>query len=59
MLLALAAVFAAGCSDSGASPSRGAALVRVSERDFRISAPASVRAGTVSFSIANRGPEAH
>jgi uncharacterized cupredoxin-like copper-binding protein len=59
ILLAVAALLAAGCADRGASVARGAAVVRVSERDFRISAPASVRPGPVRFSVGNRGPVAH
>ena len=33
--------------------------VKITERDFRISAPASIRAGTVRFRIHNRGPDTH
>jgi uncharacterized cupredoxin-like copper-binding protein len=48
-----------GCgSGSGANPS-GAGQARVGERDFRISAPASLPAGRVDLSIDNTGPDDH
>ena len=34
-------------------------VVRVTERDFRISAPKHVRAGDLLLSVRNRGPDAH
>jgi uncharacterized cupredoxin-like copper-binding protein len=57
--LALAAVFAAGCAEPGASGPGGAAPVRIGERDFTISAPTRLRAGEIRFAVRNRGPVAH
>jgi len=51
----LVGLLIAGCG----SAARGPAPVRVVERDFRIAAPAQVRAGEVSLAIRNRGPVAH
>jgi uncharacterized cupredoxin-like copper-binding protein len=44
-----------GCS----SQPPGGRSVRVTERDFHISAPASVPAGNVQLAVHNRGPDAH
>jgi uncharacterized cupredoxin-like copper-binding protein len=52
----LASLLFAGCSHS-ASPDR--ATVRVTERDFRISAPARVAAGDVRITVHNAGPDDH
>jgi uncharacterized cupredoxin-like copper-binding protein len=46
---------ASGCSSQ---PARGGS-VRVTERDFHISAPDSVPAGDVQLAVSNRGPDAH
>jgi uncharacterized cupredoxin-like copper-binding protein len=51
----LAGLLTAACG----SAARGPAPVRVVERDFRIAAPAQVRAGAVSLAVRNRGPVAH
>jgi uncharacterized cupredoxin-like copper-binding protein len=53
------ALILAACSPAGANPPRGAAVdVRI--RDFAIDAPAtSVRQGTVTFHVSNRGPTTH
>jgi uncharacterized cupredoxin-like copper-binding protein len=62
LALALAvAVAAATWSVAQASTGDGHAgpVVKITERDFRISAPASIRAGTVRFRIHNRGPDTH
>jgi uncharacterized cupredoxin-like copper-binding protein len=57
--VAIAALLAAGCSHGSAADSRAAAPIRVSERDFKISAPGQVRAGDVRLLVHNRGPVAH
>jgi uncharacterized cupredoxin-like copper-binding protein len=51
----LAGLLAAGCSAGGGS----AHVVPVTEKDFRISAPAQVAAGDVSLAVRNRGPISH
>jgi uncharacterized cupredoxin-like copper-binding protein len=53
---AVALLLATGCSTSQPA---GGASVHVSERDFHVSAPASVPAGDVQLAVSNRGPEAH
>ncbi len=58
-LLALVGCAAAACTGCGGRASSSAPLVRISERDFRISAPRHVRAGTVALRFANRGPDTH
>jgi uncharacterized cupredoxin-like copper-binding protein len=56
--VALSAV--AGCATSGApTPAGTAATVRVSERDFHISAPKRIAAGDVRIAVRNRGPVNH
>ena len=59
--LAVAGVAVASVSGCGSSSggSDGARVVRVAERDFRISAPRSLRAGNVVFRVHNRGPDDH
>src|SRR5438093_3763646 len=60
--LAIAAVIllaAAGCSAGQAGTRAGASVLRVTERDFHISAPTHVRAGDIRLSVGNRGPDAH
>jgi uncharacterized cupredoxin-like copper-binding protein len=48
------------CPGCGSGGREGAAhVVRVTERDFRISAPKHVRAGDLVLSVRNRGPDAH
>jgi uncharacterized cupredoxin-like copper-binding protein len=49
-----AAAWSVAQADTGAGR-----VVSITERDFRISAPASIRAGTVQFRIHNRGPDTH
>jgi uncharacterized cupredoxin-like copper-binding protein len=53
-----AVVTASGCGD-GARSARGATVVPVRVADFRIQAPAHVRAGNVVFRVHNGGPDAH
>jgi uncharacterized cupredoxin-like copper-binding protein len=52
-------LLAAGCGSGRPSAERHATLLRITERDFRISAPKHVRAGDVVLSVRNRGPDAH
>ena len=54
MLLAVA-----GCGSGRPSADAHATRIRVTERDFRISAPRHVRSGDVLVSVHNRGPDAH
>jgi hypothetical protein len=57
-VLVLAA--SAGCGSGSSEGRGGAALVRVTERDFRIVvAPRRVPAGDVRVVITNRGPDTH
>jgi uncharacterized cupredoxin-like copper-binding protein len=46
-------------SASRGAPSGGEAAIRITERDFRISAPREVRAGDVTFRVTNNGPDTH
>jgi hypothetical protein len=55
--LALLAVAACGSSRPGAGVH--AQLLRITERDFRISAPKHVHSGDLLLSVRNRGPDAH
>jgi uncharacterized cupredoxin-like copper-binding protein len=58
--LVVVAVLATGCAGGRSSAAGYAGTpVRVTERDFRIAAPAQVRAGDVRFAVTNRGPVAH
>jgi uncharacterized cupredoxin-like copper-binding protein len=57
LLLSLALLACPGCGNGG---HKGVAhVVRVTERDFRISAPKHVRSGDLLLSVRNRGPDAH
>jgi hypothetical protein len=59
-LLSLALLVLPGCgSGRRAGADRSATQVRVTERDFRISAPRRVRSGNLLLSVRNRGPDAH
>ena len=50
----------AGCGVTGrAAATTSGGVVRVSERDFRIAAPATLRAGDYRLLVHNRGPDAH
>jgi len=49
----------AACSANLPAARPSGAVVRVSERDFHISAPDQLSAGDVVLSVTNRGPEAH
>jgi uncharacterized cupredoxin-like copper-binding protein len=56
-LASLALLAFSGCGSGGRDA--GAQVVRVTERDFRISAPKHVRSGDLLLSVRNRGPDAH
>jgi uncharacterized cupredoxin-like copper-binding protein len=49
----------AGCGSGRPAADVHATRVRVTERDFRISAPRHVRTGDLLLSVHNRGPDAH
>jgi uncharacterized cupredoxin-like copper-binding protein len=51
-------VAGSGCATEDATRS-GTRVVRVSERDFRISAPQRLAAGAVDIAVRNHGPDAH
>lgn len=55
--MSLALLACPGCG-SGSHQAAGH-VVRVTERDFRISAPKHVRSGDLLLSVRNRGPDAH
>ena len=57
-LLALAVLIGTGCSSAKSSTGASATL-RVTERDFHISAPKRVSAGDVRLIVRNNGPDAH
>ena len=57
LLVSLALLACPGCGSGGHA---GAArVIRVTERDFRITAPKHVRSGDLVLSVQNRGPDAH
>ncbi|HWH92260.1 MAG TPA: hypothetical protein VNT03_00230 [Baekduia sp.] len=63
-LVALSIVTAAaaqgfGCGSGERNASAAGALLRVSERDFRITAPAAVHAGDLRLVMRNPGPDDH
>jgi uncharacterized cupredoxin-like copper-binding protein len=49
---------ASGCVGSGASTAEST-VIRITERDFKISAPRSAPAGDVVIRVHNRGPVGH
>jgi uncharacterized cupredoxin-like copper-binding protein len=57
LLASLALLAFAGCGSRGRNAH--AYVVRITERDFRISAPKHVRSGDLLLSVRNRGPDAH
>jgi hypothetical protein len=60
--LAVGAVFllaSVGCSASRAGTRSGGKVLRVTERDFRITAPKQVSSGEVRLSVRNKGPDEH
>jgi uncharacterized cupredoxin-like copper-binding protein len=50
---------ATGCGAGTSSKHAWVPVVRVSERDFKITAPRRVRAGEFDLAVHNRGPDAH
>jgi uncharacterized cupredoxin-like copper-binding protein len=52
-------VAAMGCASSRSAATPGARVAQVTVRDFHISAPKRLKAGTVRLSIHNKGPDAH
>jgi uncharacterized cupredoxin-like copper-binding protein len=48
----------AGCAGRNGGGG-GGALVKITERDFSISAPARAASGSLDLSVDNRGPDAH
>jgi uncharacterized cupredoxin-like copper-binding protein len=50
---------AAGCSAGQAGTRAGGTTLRVTVRDFRITAPKHVTAGDYRLSVKNKGPDAH
>jgi uncharacterized cupredoxin-like copper-binding protein len=48
-----------GCSLSQAGTRSGGTMLRVTERDFRITAPKLVSSGEIRLSVRNKGPDAH
>ena len=57
LLVSLALLACPACGSGGHQAA--AHVVRVTERDFRISAPKHVRSGDLLLSVSNRGPDAH
>jgi hypothetical protein len=58
-ILALGVLGLSGCAIDGSQKAAGQPTVRVTEKDFRISAPDRLPAGEVNVSVTNRGPVAH
>jgi hypothetical protein len=57
--LAACALAAGGCGSHPATPAGRTAALRVTEQDFRISAPAVVPTGDVVVTVRNDGPDDH
>jgi uncharacterized cupredoxin-like copper-binding protein len=57
--VALALLASAGCGSGRPAADAHATRIRITERDFRISAPKHVRSGDLLLSVRNRGPDAH
>jgi hypothetical protein len=58
-ILALGVLGLSGCAIDGSQKAAGQPTVRVTEKDFRISAPHRLPPGEVNLSVTNRGPDAH
>jgi uncharacterized cupredoxin-like copper-binding protein len=58
-LSGVSVVAAMGCASSHSAGTSGTRVVQVTVRDFRISAPKHLKAGTVRLSVHNKGPDAH
>ena len=60
VLCGLVAVLLSSCSSGSSDRAHAGAVVRVTERDFRISvSPARVHAGAVRLLLGNKGPDTH
>lgn len=58
--LCLSAVVLSGCGVAGrAGAAPRASAVKITEKDFHITAPEQVAAGDVRLSVHNKGPDAH
>ena len=55
----VAVVAALGCASSHSAGTFETKVVQVTVRDFHISAPQRLKAGTVQLSVHNKGPDAH
>ncbi len=51
--------FAAGCGGSSKKPGPTASVVPVTEGDFHISAPSTLKTGDYTFRVDNQGPTHH
>ena len=58
-LVLAASPLLASCGESSSSPHSGSSVVAVKERDFKISMPGRLTAGTHVFSVHNEGPVDH
>jgi uncharacterized cupredoxin-like copper-binding protein len=59
-VLCVVAPLLSGCGVAGSATARPAArVVKVTERDFRISAPTALPAGRVTLQVHNEGPDVH
>ena len=59
-LVVLPVLFLVGCSESGSASRAPQALVRITERDFRLVVkPGRVPAGDVELVVRNQGPDRH
>lgn len=56
---ALFSALAAGCGSSSHAAGAGGTVATVTEKDFHISAPATLAAGEVAFVVSNEGPDRH
>jgi uncharacterized cupredoxin-like copper-binding protein len=52
-------VLLAACASSQAPTPPGAAVIKVTERDFHISAPSTVSTGNLLLRVKNEGPDSH
>ena len=59
VLASVALLALPGCGSGGSEADSHATRLRITERDFRISAPKHVRSGDLLLSVRNRGPDAH
>jgi uncharacterized cupredoxin-like copper-binding protein len=55
----LAPLATSACAGTHAAEGRDAAVVRITERDFRIHMPSQIRAGEVRLVVTNHGPDQH